>query len=386
MKVAFVVASISQAGGGVAVAAGSLARTLAADGLQLDVLATCQRDEACAVGIDTGAADVRLSRCVGPRKLRLAPALPAALQKTTADVVHLHGLWQFPSLAVARWRQTTGRPVLISPHGMLEPWAVRNSGRAKQLAACLFERRNLAQAACLHALHPGELADLRSAGLRAPVAVIPNGVDIPAERARCGRRGPRTLLYLGRLHAKKGLPLAIEAWRRFRADAPERASGWQFVIRGWDDGGHAADLQAQIAAGGGAALGIVLGGPAFGAQKEALLADADAVILPSFSEGLPMTVLEAWAHGVPTLMTSAANLPEGFAAGAAIEITPDADQIAQVLDGHLTHEVLTPMRAAARHLAQSRFSWTNVARHYLDVYRWLAGHGDRPACVDLAPA
>lgn len=318
--------------------------------------------------------------------LRLAPALDRALARIDADVLHLQGLWLYPSIATLRWRLRTGRPVMISPHGMLDPWALNNSAWKKRLALAAFERRNLSGAACLHALAAGEVTAFRALGLAAPVAVIPNGVDPPAPRACAARPSclegdtRRVLLFLGRLHPKKGIAEALRAWAIAVRGAPALRRDWVFAIAGWDDGGHAAALR-RLSSELGVAASVRFTGPVFGADKAALLEAADAFILPSHSEGLPMAVLEAWSHGCPVLMTRACNLPEGFAAGAAVEITTDPAEMAGVLATRLADPALAGLGTAGRALVAERFSWDRIGRDLAAVYRWLAGHGPIPACV-----
>jgi glycosyltransferase involved in cell wall biosynthesis len=318
--------------------------------------------------------------------LRLAPALDRALTRIEPDVLHLQGLWLYPSIAALRWRGRTGRPLVISPHGMLDAWALQNSAWKKRLALALFERHNLSGAACLHALAAGELGAFRAMGLYAPVAIIPNGVDLPTSTPHPSRpswlegEARRILLFLGRIHPKKGIAEALRAWALALHGSPEMRRHWVFVIAGWDDGGHTEGLR-RLSAQLGVGPSVRFTGPVFGPEKDALLQAADAFILPSHSEGLPMAVLEAWSHGCPVLMTRACNLPEGFAARAAVEITTDPAAMAPVLATSLADPNFPAFGAAGRALVAERFTWDRVGRDLADVYGWLSGRGPRPGCV-----
>lgn len=326
----------------------------------------------------------------GPRAFGWAPGLLPALRGEAApDLLHLHGLWAYPSLAALRWGAATGRPRLVSPHGMLEPWALSRSAWKKRLARLLYEGRNLAGAACLHAVTPAELASIRAFGLRAPVAVIPNGVELPPMSPLppppTWRRdlpdGAKALLFLGRLHPKKGLAELVEGWGRL---SPEQRLGWHLVIAGWDEAGLVPSLLARAQELGiGPSVHAI--GPQLGAEKAATLAHADAFILPSHSEGMPMAVLEAWAYGLPVVMTPACNLPEGFAAGAALATEPEPAAIARTLQALLA--LPEPERRAlgevGRRLAAERFAWPAAAAAMAATYRWLLGGGPPPACVDM---
>jgi poly(glycerol-phosphate) alpha-glucosyltransferase len=317
----------------------------------------------------------------GPARLGYAPGMARGLGRSDADVVHLHGIWGYPSYAAWRWRKRTGRPLVIAPRGMLDPWALANSALKKQLVAQLFEKDNLGGASCLHALCRSEAEAMRAFGLRNPIAVIPNGVDLPpADRlAAPPRDGVRSLLFLGRIHPKKGLSELLGAWR---IAVEAGLAGWRLDIAGWDDGGHEPALRAQAES-----LGIsdrvsFLGGR-FGPAKDEALRAASAFILPSHSEGLPMSVLEAWSWGKPVFMTDACNLPEGFEAGAAIRITTAAEDMAGVLVGWLPRdEALAEAGRRGRALAEASFTWEAVVDRQLQLYGWLAGSGPRPAFVE----
>ncbi len=190
------------------------------------------------------------------------------------------------------------------------------------------------------------------------------------------------LLFLGRLHPKKGLLNLVRAWAEVQADRPAGAADWVLVIAGWDQGGHEARLRRLIDELGAAGT-VRLVGPQFGDQKAASLAFADAFVLPSVSEGLPVAVLEAWSFSLPVLMTDACNLPEGFAAGAALRIEPDPAPMAEALRSliAMSDADRQAMGTHARALVRERFQWSEIARQMKSIYEWLLGGGPAPACV-----
>jgi poly(glycerol-phosphate) alpha-glucosyltransferase len=285
---------------------------------------------------------------------------------------------------------------------MLEPWAVSNSKWKKTLAGMFYENEMLHGAACLQANTRKEYADLRSYGLKNPVCVIPNGVHpvepgISLEEKPVGSR--RVLLFLGRIHPKKGLVNALKAWANLRKSPGHDV--WQFVIAGWDQRGHETALKMlcldlglsqeecplpsflRRSSAYNQQADVVFVGPAFGKEKEALLGQADAFILPSFSEGLPMAVLEAWAHALPVVMTDHCNLPEGFSRAAAIRI---GTEIASLCEGlrelrEMPDRMRGIMGRQGRTLVMEKFTWPRVAAQMKEVYEWVLGGGDAPACV-----
>lgn len=377
-------ASLSRQAGGLFDAVRGLAGGLqAAGGVQVSAVgladAMTAADAPAWAGVATRACAVR-----GPAALGYAPALARALRESEADLLHLQGLWMYPSAAALRWSGRTRRPVVVSPHGMLDPWAVRHARWKKRLVGALYEHRNLRRAACLHALCDAEARAIRAYGLRGPVCVIPNGVDLPAPAgaadppwAGAVPAGAKVAFYLGRLHPKKNLEALLRAW----AQAARAGDGWWLVIAGWDQSGHERRLRQCVEA-----LNVprvCFSGPQFGDAKDACFRHADAFVLPSLSEGLPMAVLEAWAYGLPVLMTAACNLPEGFEAGAALEIGTDPAAIARGLQALFEHS--DPARRAmgerGRALVQRRYTWPRIGEQMLAVYRWALGDGPRPEWV-----
>jgi poly(glycerol-phosphate) alpha-glucosyltransferase len=270
---------------------------------------------------------------------------------------------------------------------MLDPWALHNSGWKKRLAAAVYENANIRTAACVHALNPAEEEAIRDYGFAGPVCVIPNGVNPPAADQPIlptpwwmkNDPGARTLLYLGRLHPKKGLPNLMSAWSRLDLETRKR---WRLVVAGWDEYSHQTALR-RMATALRIEASVTFTGPLFGEDKKAAFQHCHGFILPSLSEGLPMVLLEAWAYGKPVLMTPQCNLPEGFEAGAALRIEPEEESILGGLTNFLAMEDTERERMGAngRALVQERFAWPVITAEMAAVYRWLAGRGPKPGSV-----
>jgi poly(glycerol-phosphate) alpha-glucosyltransferase len=300
--------------------------------------------------------------------------------------------------AALQWQKKTGRAVVISPHGMLDPWAVKNSAWKKKLVGWFFASESLRRATCIHALCESEAESIRAYGLTNPIAVIPNGIDLPETGCRKSAVGDqqeqkRKILFLGRIHPKKGLKELIEAWSRLG----EKRAQWQLLIAGWDDGGHLERLKKQASEFGlrwrdlsqqtfnldTPTFDICFLGPKFGEEKHQLLQSVDGFILPSFSEGLPMSVLEAWAYGLPVIMTEFCNIPEGFAAQAAIRVEPRPESIAEGLESFfsLADEERGAIGECGRRLVEERFTWDSIARQMKAVYEWCLTGKNPPSCM-----
>jgi poly(glycerol-phosphate) alpha-glucosyltransferase len=339
-------------------------------------------------------------RRLGPRVLNYAPQMLPQLHRLGPDLVHVHGLWQLSSLAALRWHRRTRRPYLVSPHGMLDPWAIRNSRLKKRLAWFGYEHAHLSSAACIRALCLPELNSIRALGLTNPVCLIPNGVDLPepepnpltpAPERPLGPSlsGRKLLLYLGRIHPKKGLVGLVQAW----AETTPPRGPWILVVAGWDQNGHEQELKKLagrlnlpwVGAGHPACpeTRIIFAGPQFGAAKRLWLQHCQAFILPSFSEGLPMAVLEAWAFAKPVLMSAQCNLAEGFARGAARLVEPNVQSLARGLVELFStpDPILARSGENGRSLVATRFTWPRVAAQLQTVYEWLLGSAAEPDCL-----
>jgi glycosyltransferase involved in cell wall biosynthesis len=383
MTIACLISSLSRKAGGLHHSVRRLSQSLGNSGsVQIHVLGMAdeytQEDHESWAPLQTHAFPA-----YGPRQFGCAPGLTRKLLELNPDIVLVHGLWMYPTLAALAWHRRTRRPFIVNPHGMLDPWAVNNCRWKKRLAGFFYENRSLRKAACIRALCPPEAEAIRACGLRNPICVIPNGIDLPdgpsvhpAPWQASVEPGGKVLLYLGRIHPKKGLPNLLRAW------AVAEPKGWNLAIAGWSQNGHEQELK-DLARRLGLLNCVCFPGPQFGDAKAATYHHADAFVLPSLSEGLPLVVLEAWASQLPVLMTLQCNLPEGFETQAALRIQPEPDSIVQ---GLKTLFSMTPagrgqMGARGRALAAQRFNWPEIGGQMLSVCRWVLGGEAKPACV-----
>ena len=420
MKIALTTGSLSRDAGGLFESVRAMGKGLSELGVGVSVYGL--RDQNW--GRDEKAWDPLRARAfsfIGPRALGWSPEMDAALDEECPDVVALQGLWQYSSIATRRQWRRRGVPYVISPRGMLDKWALANSRWKKALAAWVFENAVLRDAACLHALCESEADAMRAYGLRQRIEVVPNGVELPAEpagdrRSKIGDRvGRRRLVFLGRIHPKKGLVGLIRAWAALRnsPSAIRDFAEWELVVAGWDQGGHEGELKGLCGELGlriadrGALMAeqnspatsyslpvtapevplldserstldsaeVLFFGPAFEEEKKALLRSAEAFILPSYSEGLPMSVLEAWSYGLPVVMTPECNLPEGFASGAALEIRNSEmgnakwDGLRELIEMPGAQRCAIGMRG--RRLVEDKFTWPKVAARMKEIYESL---------------
>jgi len=393
MKIAYLLNSVSRKSGGLFDACRRLAQT------------TGREQEMTVLGVEDEFTNADIKEWAPLRPAVFQPLFPRSfgyaisyakyLAERSPDIVHVHGLWTYPSLAGYLWHRRTKRPLMYTAHGMLDPWALRNAHWKKRLARALWEDAAHRSAACFHAISEGEYESMREYGLRNPICVIPNGADLlraveslklsvensPFEPFAQGRK---VLLYLGRLHPKKNLANLIRGWKATLNSQLSTIDSWILAIVGWDQGGYEDELE-KLASDLGLLMSVAFVGSRFGVDRDGCYRACNAFVMPSFSEGLPMTVLEAWAYAKPVLMTPECNLPEGFAATAALRIGTEATDIAKGLRQlfEMVESDRREMGARGRTLVAEKFSWPRIGEQMRAVYEWALGGGAPPDTVRL---
>src|SRR6266571_1839013 len=185
MKTGFLISSLSRKAGGLHDGVRRLAQSMkAVVAGEIHVLGMMDEHTVSDVGawspVKTQAYPVR-----GPRAFGYAPQLKRAALAVDLDILQLHGLWMYPTVAALAWHRRTGRPLIVSPHGMLDEWAVKNSRWKKRIAGWCYQNAGLREAACIRALCASEAKSIRAYGLKNPVCVIPNGIDLPKADPAC---------------------------------------------------------------------------------------------------------------------------------------------------------------------------------------------------------
>jgi glycosyltransferase involved in cell wall biosynthesis len=293
------------------------------------------------------------------------------------DILHLHGVWTHVQLASARLASRADVPYLLRPQGGLEPWRVGQKGFRKRLYLLAAGRRMLNSAACLHAITPAEIDGFRQVGYDGPVAIVPNGIDVPQYDAvqlrdeADGRwpvlRGRRVVLFLSRLSPEKGLDQLIPAFGDLaRREAYDDVL---LVLAGSGDAQYTKEVEASIERHGMQSR-VITAGFVGGREKDMLISRADAYTLPSHSEGFSISVLENLAAGNPLLITPGCNFPEVAQVGAGLCYQPTREDLAQGL-----RELLDMSQAEAevmgrrgRELVQSKYTWAVVVGKLMTVY------------------
>ena len=299
----------------------------------------------------------------------------------TADIMHNHGLWMMPNVYPGKSVQGTGCQLVCSTHGNLSQQALKRSYWKKCIFWYVWQRRVLKRCRCFHATAQGEALDIRRLGFTQPIALIPNGVDIPEDVTRRHRHEERRkLLFVGRLNPIKGVDLLVRAWARVCKRFPD----WELVIVGPDFHGSlqktralADELEADR---------VSLLGPLYNEDKRQAYLDADLYVLPSHTENFGLTIAEALAHGVPVITTKGTpweGLPT-HDCGWWIEV--GEEPLVRCLEEALAvpRDELDQLGQRGRSWMAGEFSWNVVGQMMADTYRWLVDGGQHPGWVEVA--
>jgi glycosyltransferase involved in cell wall biosynthesis len=377
MRVAELTPSLSRRSGGLFESVRHLAKTVHTSGhAAISVIGLEDEQTAQDVG-QWQPVLVRTFATVGPSQFGWAPALRRYLANENLDLLHIHGLWTYLSIAALQWRKQTSKPYVVSPRGMLEPWALKQSSMRKTIALWVFQRAALRQAACLHATSVEEAQNLRHLGFTNPIAVIPNGVDMPSAPAEIPRSEQiRYALFLSRLHPKKGLLNLVQAWNAVRAN------GWMLLVAGPDENNHLQEVKALVQR-----LDleqqVTFLGDVRGNQKSEVYRRADLFVLPSFSENFGLVIAEALSFGIPVITTRATPWEDLETRKCGWWIDVGSASLVQALSEATSSSVeqLREIGARGRKLVAEKYNWDRIAQQMLEVYEWLTGKCGRPESV-----
>lgn len=290
-------------------------------------------------------------------------------------LVHDNGIWSPSNFAAAIASHRAGTPYVLSPRGMLEPWALAFKSKKKNLAWVLYQRRIVRSSAALVATSDQERDSIKNVVPDLPVAVIPNGVNWPVQLPyrsvpRSGRKA--FLLFMSRVHPKKNLLGLVRAWRQVCC-APSR-DHWTLRIAGHDELGHTQEARDYVHS---LQLDsrVEFLGPIDEDKKDAVFASADLFVLPSFSENFGVVVAEALAYGLPVVATRGtpwAQLAER-GCGWWVEPTPEALAVALSEAIDLTATDRYAMGLRGREYVRTAFSWDEIGLMTAQLYDWVLG-------------
>ena len=364
MKQLHIVKSIALNSGGIGVASLRYAESLASAGVDVRLLALEKSNSE--LSILSPSQNFQVLSVDNNGIYYLFKRLSGCINEGNFDVVHIHGTWTV-FLAIASFLAARRKiKIVISPHGCLDSWALEHKKWKKKAAFFCYQRRALNSASIFFATSRQEFESIRMLGIDAPIAVIPLGVDIPLRVN--SYLGSRSFLFLSRIHPVKGLLNLVRAW------AKVRRPGWRITIAGPDEGGHLAEIRAEIFS-----LGIGddfdFPGMLIGSLKEKAYSTASVFILPSYSENFGMVVAEALAHNLPVITTTGTpweiltNIKGGWWVSPTVDAVARAMQMAMDLDP----KDLWLMGSRGRSLVAEKYSWKSTAESACEAYQWLLG-------------
>lgn len=382
MNVLHIVAGLPIEGGGLSEAVPQIAIEAVKRGRSATIVTVAESGDRLSTAVDAALdAGVRVVRCAPswPRAAFCSWELAKELHRhaATADVVHVHSQWTFPVWCGARAALIRRKPLIMSPHGALDPVRRRRSAWKKRLVSPI-DRHLLRSASIVHATSPIEeqwirdyLGETRGSTTR-HVMQVPLGVEIPAhiDKRDTGARHERVILSLGRLNHLKGLDILITAWEI--ASRSVAAAGWRLVIAGPDEGATRATLEAQVRRTRLSTVSFL--GPVYNEDKSALLRGSDLFVLPSRSENFGLVIPEALAAGVPVITTKAT--PWSAVAGACgwcVEV--GAEQLASAISEAmaLSDAERHAMGAIGRKYVDRDYSWAAVGARFMAMYEDACG-------------
>jgi glycosyltransferase involved in cell wall biosynthesis len=302
------------------------------------------------------------------RRIYRSAAMNRALDATVAgfDLVHIHYIWAWPTVAAAAAARKHGVPYVLSPRGMLVADLIRRKSMlAKRLWLTLFARRDVERAAAIHVTSAAEAESLRALGLALPrIAIVENGIEAPAALASAaddaGSDAPY-ILFLGRISWKKGLDRLLRAL--------PFVEGADLKIAGYDENGCSAELK-RLAGDLGIEDRVEFVGPAEDNAKWELLRRARCFVLSSYNENFGMAVLEAMAAGCPVVVSEEVGLAEVVReSGSGLVTSGEPRALAEAIDTLLASpELRAEMAAAGMLTVRERYSWRRTTQAMQALY------------------
>jgi glycosyltransferase involved in cell wall biosynthesis len=291
------------------------------------------------------------------------------------DVVHVHALFSFMSVAAASAARKAAVPYVIRPLGVLNEYGVNQSRPLlKRLSLRVVESRLLRDAAAVHFTSPDEQAQAQTLGIAMNSVVVPLGIDLTRDtrtwpdrpKPSPDMKKPLRLLFLSRVHPKKNLEALIGALAQVRGRGVDAC----LCIAGDGEETYLRTLR-QLADETGVSESVTWLGHVEGERKASAFADADVFVLPSHSENFGIALVEAIAAGLPCVVSEGVALAaEIAAAGAGVRVQPHATSIA---DGIVTYADSEEIRHAAslagRSLAEREYSMASMGQKLTALYQ-----------------
>ena len=362
MKILTYITSIDLTGGGPSRSVPMLVKGLAE--LGADVTLMTQRSEK----MNTHALDGITA------KLHILAAfnsedIEAFIRKEKFDIVQMQSMWDLRYHKLAKICRKLNIPYVETPRGMLEPWSLAQKKWKKRLALWLYQMNDLNHAACIYTTADDEARNVKALGVKAPCSVIPNGIEVDSYKCRTSMEGVKNqVLFLSRIHVKKGIELLIEAWERIVKDFP----GWSLLIVGNGEADYIESLRMMVKEHG-VGESVRISEPVFGEAKVRLYQSSALFVLPSYSENFGMVIAEAMSCGVPVITTKYCPWEILNETNTGWWIDLSVDKLSDTLSNAMSMDLsmLFDMGQRASKLVHEKFDYRNVAKKTLQMYESL---------------
>lgn len=359
MKILTYITSIDQTGGGPSRSVPMLIKGLAELGADVTLM-THQTKKMNTHALDGTTAKLHILDAFNSEKIE------AFIRKEKFDIVQLQSMWDMRYHKLAKICRKLNIPYVETPRGMLEPWSLAQKKWKKRLALWLYQMNDLNHAACIYTTADDEARNVKALGVKAPCSVIPNGIEVDSYKCRTSMEGvKKQVLFLSRIHVKKGIELLIVAWERIVKDFP----GWSLLIAGNGEADYIESLKNMVEEHG-VGESVTISEPVFGEDKVRLYQSSALFVLPSYSENFGMVIAEAMSCGVPVITTKYCpweilnETRTGWWIELSVEKLTDCLRNAMCMDA----ECLYDMGQRASRLVHEKFDYRNVAKMTLGLY------------------
>lgn len=291
------------------------------------------------------------------------------------DIIQVQSIWDLRYHKLKNLADKYHIPFIITPRGMLEPWSLSQKKWKKKLALLLYQMRDLNTCACVFATAEMEALHIRELGVKAPISVIPNGIETEGYACRTSpNEVKKQVLFLSRIHVKKGIELLIDVWKNLHKDF----SDWQLLIVGNGEKDYIDTLNEKVIDNGLDNCINILP-PVFGSAKYKLYCESSLFVLPSYSENFGMVIAEALSCGVPVITTTDTpwKLLNGEKnstrekLGWCIDLSVDNLEIALREAMSMDSQELFEMGQKGSRMIYHNFDYRNVACKTKDLYEWV---------------
>lgn len=294
-----------------------------------------------------------------------------SLNTTDEAIVHCQHIWSMSMHRAIMEAHKKNIPYIVSPRGSLEPWSLKQNPIIKKIAWGLYQYNDLQQAACIHATAVSEAQHIRDLKISSPIAIIPNGINpdnYPLKEYR--NKEINRVLFLSRLHPKKGLNILFEAWSKLPVELKEN---WILTIAGEGDTSYSINDLRQKLSLDYPDQNIEIIGPQYGMDKIKCYHSADIFILPSYSENFGMVVAEAMSCGVPVITTTGTPWHELQDNNIGWWVNPNVDNIMLALMQAMSMPIaeLWEKGRKSRDFVLKNYSIRSLAVKYQTLYEWI---------------